>query len=151
MCDKREFITISSLSFVNQSKRKPNDIDIDVFYVVTDPLELGDDIICKDAIRSVVTGMGFKDRIEDIDAKISSVYDNDDNGESVELCAESGCRIGLRFESLGKRIFLGVVTNQPYKRVVLTYWDSEGNDYIDLFLENVSQDEFNKAREIIKL
>lgn len=114
---------------------KPNDIDIDLFYVIKESVTLNaDTVICRQSVVNVVKS--FTDEsIKDIDDKIKNAFTSDT--ETV-LCNFNSQKLTICFERLDKKIFFGTLINDaPYKRMVIKYYDTDNNNFIDFFMDSV--------------
>jgi hypothetical protein len=139
---------------------KPNDIDIDVFYR-DDPIMNSDKCTdnCRRVIKSIIEclfandiGREIDEEIDkkidqEIDKKIDQVYAGEND---VSLLEDGKRKVVMSFEKLDKRVMFGKVINEPYSRIMLQYYDTNGDNFIDFFIDSVTDEEFRDISKYIE-
>lgn len=153
LCLYLHYLLSSDIKINSHDFSKPADIDIDVFYIITNKFKLDDNTtICSNAVNSVIKCF-FNDNNDTI-ASIASIMKRIQisftNKEEVTVYEKNNAKINVMFESLNKKVFFGEIVDGPYYRIVLKYYDENDNNYIDFFMDCVNENQFILADTYIK-
>ena len=131
---------------------QPLDIDVDVFSLVINPIEILENVVvCEKSIINIIkiffphfeNNTNFQDILK-------KAYES--NNEQLLISnANNSEKINVSFEKFNERIFFGKRSNVSYSKLVFKYFDQNGNNYIDLFMENVTKYEFDDLKNYIEL
>jgi len=130
---------------------QPLDIDVDVFSLIVDPIEILENVIvCKKLLINIIKIFftHFKNNINFKDI-LKKAYET--NTEQLLISNGDNEKINVVFEKFNERIFFGKRSKVSYSKLIFKYFDKNGNNYIDLFMENITKYEFNDLKNYIEL
>lgn len=131
---------------------QPMDIDVDVFSIVVDPIEILENVIvCKKAIINIIS-VFFPHLKNNINFKtiLKKAYETN-NEQTLITNDKTSEKINIYFEKFNERTFFGKRSIVSYAKLVFKFFDNDNNNYIDLFMENITPIEFNDLKNHIEL